>query len=190
MNNKIISSYRVQNGKIEKDFASSNEFDYALAKISVIQSDFYEFYNVLFKDANYLNELTELYCLDVEELKEKYNEVDDNLKPFLSSKYTALRNFLKQTKRFDIDDVETFLYLTRVETEKMFGDKSVLSYIKGDEDIISLTGNDVLKLVQLIDKKEDLKDVKFNTDIKIGIVAGASTPKDIILDVEKYIMEM
>ena len=167
VNNKIISSYRVQNGKIEKDFASSNEFDYALAKISVIQSDFYEFYNVLFKDANYLNELTELYCLDVEELKEKYNEVDDNLKPFLSSKYTALRNFLKQTKRFDIDDVETFLYLTRVETEKMFGDKSVLSYIKGDEDIISLTGNDVLKLVQLIDKKEDLKEFTENNFEKI-----------------------
>ena len=167
VNNKIISSYRVQNGKIDKNFASSNEFDYALAKISVIQSDFYEFYNVLFKDANYLNELTELYCLDVEELKEKYNEVDDNLKPFLSSKYTALRNFLKQTKRFDIDDVETFLYLTRVETEKMFGDKSVLSYIKGDEDIISLTGNDVLKLVQLIDKKEDLKEFTENNFEKI-----------------------
>lgn len=167
VNNKIISSYRVQNGKIDKNFASSNEFDFALAKISVIQSDFYEFYNVLFKDANYLNELTELYCLDVEELKEKYNEVDDNLKPFLSSKYTALRNFLKQTKRFDIDDVETFLYLTRVETEKMFGDKSVLSYIKGDEDIISLTGNDVLKLVQLIDKKEDLKEFTENNFEKI-----------------------
>ena len=49
----------------------------------------------------------------------------------------------------------------------MFGDKSVLSYIKGDEDIISLTGNDVLKLVQLIDKKEDLKEFTENNFEKI-----------------------
>lgn len=56
------------------------------------------------------------------------------------------------------------------------------------------------KLVQISEKncnkvyhiqtKADLQNVKFNTDVKIGIVAGASTPKDIILDVEKYIMEM
>ncbi|MBP3597182.1 MAG: 4-hydroxy-3-methylbut-2-enyl diphosphate reductase [Clostridia bacterium] len=56
------------------------------------------------------------------------------------------------------------------------------------------------KLVQISEKncnkvyhiqtKADLQNVKFNTNVKIGIVAGASTPKDIILDVEKYIMEM
>lgn len=167
VNNKIIISYRAESGKINKNVVSSNEFDYSLAKISVIQSDFYEFYNVLFKDANYLNELTELYCLDAEVLKEKYNEIDDNLKPFLSSKYKNLRNFLKQTKRFVIEDVETLLYLTKVETEKMFGDKSVLSFIKGDEDVLSLSTSDCLKLIGLIDKKEDLKEFTDNNFDKI-----------------------
>lgn len=41
-----------------------------------------------------------------------------------------------------------------------------------------------------IQTKENLKNIKFSYDAKIGIVAGASTPNDIIKDVEKYLMEM
>ena len=49
----------------------------------------------------------------------------------------------------------------------MFGDKSVFGYIKGDEDILELSLNDILKLVQLIDKKEDLKEFTENNFEKI-----------------------
>jgi len=167
VNNRILTSYRIQDGKIDEEFVNSKEFEFALAKISVIQSDFYEFYNVLFKDSNYLNELTELYCLEPEELKEKFAEIDENLKPFFTAKYKPLRNFLKQTKRFEFEDVETLIYLTKIETEKMFGDKSVFSYIKGDEDIFELSLNDILKLFKIIDKKDDLKEFTANNFAKI-----------------------
>lgn len=167
VNNKILASYRIEQGKIDEEIVNAKDFNLLLAKISVIQADFYDFYMVLFKDANYLNELTELYSLDIEELKEKYASVDENLKPFLTSKYKGLRNFLKQTKRFEFEDVETFIYLTKVETEKMFGDKSVFAYIKGDEDVSELSMNDISKLIQLIDKKSDLKEFTANNYSKI-----------------------
>lgn len=81
--------------------------------------------------------------------------------------------------------------------------EEVLELSKKVDEMIVIGGKNsanTQKLVQISEKnckkvyhiqtKEDLKDIKFNTDAKIGIVAGASTPKDIILDVEKYIMEM
>lgn len=56
------------------------------------------------------------------------------------------------------------------------------------------------KLVQISEKncenvyhiqtKKDLQNIEFKKNTKIGIVAGASTPKEIINDVEKYLMEM
>lgn len=46
------------------------------------------------------------------------------------------------------------------------------------------------KIVYHIQTKDDLSDITFEENAKIGIAAGASTPKDIIIDVEKYIMEM
>lgn len=41
-----------------------------------------------------------------------------------------------------------------------------------------------------IQTKEDLENVVLDKNKKVGIVAGASTPSDIIKDVEKYLMEM
>lgn len=38
--------------------------------------------------------------------------------------------------------------------------------------------------------KDDLKNVTFDKTKKVGIVAGASTPKDVIKEVENYLMEM
>lgn len=45
-------------------------------------------------------------------------------------------------------------------------------------------------IVYHIQTKEELKDINFESNIKIGVVAGASTPNDIIKEVEKYLMEM
>ncbi len=46
------------------------------------------------------------------------------------------------------------------------------------------------KIVYHIQTKDDLQDIEFDKNAKIGIVAGASTPNNIIIEVEKYIMEM
>ena len=156
INNKILISLRAKNGKVDNSFVQSNNFDYQLAKISVIQTDFEDFYNILFKDFSYLDTLTKLYCLDIEELRNIYEGIDDDLKPFFTTKNKSLRNFLRQTKNIEIDNISTLMYLTKVKTEVVYKDKSLLSYIAGEEDLSTLRIQEVLELVKLIDNKDDL----------------------------------
>lgn len=167
INNKIMVSYRAEEGRIDETLLEAKNFDLQLAKISVIQSDFKAFYNLLFKNPSYMDALTSLYCMDLEELRDVYERIDDDLKPFFTLKYRPLRGFLKQTKNITFDNITTLLYLTKVKTEIMYKDKTLYSYISGDEDISELRIQEVLELVKLIDNKEDLKDFTENNFSKL-----------------------
>lgn len=167
ISNKILISYRVENAKIDRNIVNVNNFDYQLAKLSVIQSDFADFYETLFKDFSYLDTLTEYYCMNIDELRNAYENIDEELKPFFTAKYRALMNFLIQTKNCKIENLSTLLYLTKFKTEKIFKDKTVLSYILGEEDVSELRIQEVLELVKLIDSKEDIKEFNENNFEKL-----------------------
>ena len=167
INNKIMISFRAKNGRIDESMLEAKNFDYQIAKISVIQSDFEEFYNVLFKNFSYMEVLTSLYCLDVEELRNIYEQIDDELKQFFTVKYRPLRNFLKQTKNIEFDNLSTLMYLTKVKTEIMFKDKRLYSYVSGEEEISELRIQEVLELIKLIDSKDDLKEFTINNFSKL-----------------------
>ena len=167
INNRILIANRIASGKIDGSIIEDKNFDIELAKISVLQSDFEEFYNLLFKDFNYLEELTNLYCMDIDELRVAYENLDDELKPFMTNKCRALMNFLVQTKNYKIENMSTLMYFTKVKSEKMFKDKTVLSYILGDEDISELRIQEVVELVKLIDNNEDLKEFTANNFTKL-----------------------
>ena len=162
INNKILISNRVQEGKIEQNIVDSKYFNLELAKISVLQSDFEEFYDMLFKDFDYLPALTQLYCLEQSELANVYDKINDDLKPYFSNRYRPLMNFLRQTKGINIENMPILMYYTKVKTEKMFKDKTVLSYVIGDEDITELRIQEVLELVKCLESKEDLKEFTAN----------------------------
>ena len=162
INNKVLITQRLKTGKIDRHYTYNRNFDLQLAKLSVIQADFEEFYDVLFSNPDYLEILTELYCKDSAELKDIYDGIDDELKPFFTNKYKPLVNFLRQTKNCKIENVSTLMYLTKVKTEKMFKDKSMLSYILGNEDISELSIQEVWELVSELDRKEDLREFANN----------------------------
>ena len=167
INNRILIANRINSKKIDSFILEDKKFDYELAKITVLQSDFKEFYNVLFKDFNYLEELTNLYCMDINELKIALENLDEELKPFMTEKNRALMNFLVQTKNCQIENMSTLMYATRVKTEEMFKGKPLLSYIIGDEDISELRIQEVVDLVKTIDNKEDLKEFTENNFTKL-----------------------
>lgn len=167
INNKILISNRIASGKIDESILEDKKFDYELAKITVLQSDFEEFYNVLFKDFNYLEELTNLYCMDIEDLKIALENLDEELKPFMTEKNRNLMNFLVQTKNYKIENMSTLMYVTRVKSEQLYKGKTVLSYILGDEDVTELRIQEVIELVKLIDSKEDLKEFTANNFTKL-----------------------
>lgn len=118
VNNKIMITNRFKRGDITEDIVNSDKFDYKLAKISVIQAEFNEFYNLLFTDVSCINKIIETY-----NLKFKFDDIDENLKRFfvtknsenggitkIKPKYKGLVNFLLDTAEYDICDVLNLIY--------------------------------------------------------------------------------
>ncbi len=167
VNNKLLAYHKYENGDIDEDYIKSEKFDFQLAKISVIQLDFEEFYDVLFKDFSYLDKLSELYSLKQEELKVKYNEIDEELKPFFKAKYKSLRSFLRQTRNYTIDDMATLMYLTKNTNEKLFKGRPISSYIIGDENILDWSNQQISELITFIDNNNDLKEFLSNNFKKL-----------------------
>lgn len=197
VNNKMLIKNRAELGVVDDSYVNSNKFDFELAKISVIQSDFPELYNLLFREPGYLETITHLYNMEIDELRSVYENLDDELKQFFTTKYRPLNNFLKQTQKIEIENISTLMYLTKVKTEVMYKDKSLLSYIDGDEDISDLRIQEVLELVKLIDEKDDLRDFTANNFDKIleGYKNNSNnkiyfmTVKDIVNQTYDYIDE-
>ena len=157
INNRILLANRIASGKISESILEEKNINMQLAKISVIQSDFEEFYNVLFKDFDYLEQLTNIYCMDINDLRVALDNLDEELQPFMNNKYSSLMNFLVQTKNYKVDNMSILMYLTKVKSEKMYKDRTVMSFVLGEEDISELRVQEVVELVKLIDNKEDLK---------------------------------
>ncbi len=162
VNNKLLAYYKYQNGELDEEFIKSKEFDYQLAKISVLQLDFEEFYDLIFKDFSYLDKLIELYNLDKEELKVRYNELDEKLKPFLKVKYKPLKSFLRQTRIHKISEIATLMYLTKNSTEKLYKGIPISNYIAGEEKISDWSNKQISEFIKLIDNKNDLEEFTLN----------------------------
>ena len=167
VNNKLLITARVKNEKVNEDIIKANNFDLQLAKLTVLQSDFDEFYDLLFANTEYLEILTKLCCLEPAELVDVYEGIDDELKPFFTVKYRPLRNFLKQTRNYEIENIATLMYLTKIKAEMMFKDKSIYSYVSGEEDVAELRIQDVLELVKSLEDKEDLSEFASNNYEKL-----------------------
>lgn len=132
VNNKILMINRSKNGKIEKNLLDSEESDLQLAKISVLQADFNDFYDVLFRNFNYIKRIVDLH-----ETSKKINEIDEDLQIFfeqkgneenikteIKSEYEPLINFLKQTEKYQVNNIAPFMYLIQDEISIKTGDEN------------------------------------------------------------------
>jgi len=82
----------------------------------------------------------------------------------------------------------------QIETDKLSKEVDTVIVIGGKnsantQKLVDISKNNC-KNVYHIQTKEDLKNVTFDKNEKVCIVAGASTPSSIIKDVEKYLLEM
>lgn len=126
MNNILILEKR-KDKVIDRLQVESDECKMIVAKISVLQSDFNEFYKLLIEDFDLIDDFLE-----------EYNETEDfeliskNLKPFfddtgnLYEKWLPLANFLTYTSNIKVDNIETYIYLTQSKIGKKIGDKKYI----------------------------------------------------------------
>lgn len=132
VNNKILMTNRSQKGKIERNLLDTEESDLQLAKISVLQADFNDFYDVLFRNFNYIKRI-----VDFHETSKKISEIDKDLQIFfeqkdneensyaeIKSEYEPLINFLKQTEKYKVNNIAPFMYLIQDEISIKTGDEN------------------------------------------------------------------
>lgn len=158
IHNKLLIAKRIESGKIDDKILNSKDFECQLAKISVLQSDFEKFYNTLFIDFDYLDDITKYYCMEPDDLRNAWNDIDDDLKPFFTNKSRPLVYFLRQTRNYQIENMPTLMYATKIKSEKLFKGKNINSYILGEENLTELTSQEILELTEEFDNKQDKKE--------------------------------
>jgi len=133
VNNKILITNRTKKGKIDKTLLSDEEADLQLAKISVLQADFNDFYDVLFRKFDYINRIVEIHDNNYQ-----ITDIEEDLKMFFESKfdkennefaeikreYEPLINFLKQTEKYQVDNIAPFMYLIQDDISIKTGDEN------------------------------------------------------------------
>ncbi len=81
VNNKILITNQIKQGKYNEELLNDNELDFKIARLSVLQSDFRDFYDVLCNNFDYINKMLE-YC----DSNVKLSEIDDDLRIFFRTK--------------------------------------------------------------------------------------------------------
>lgn len=123
VNNYMVAFAREQSGKIEKGLLTSENGSFQIAKISVLQADFNNFYDLLFKDMSCLTKLLAYHR------GEKKEEITPYLQPYfikksedgqsrhfsyvLKSEYEPLANFLIKTEKYQVASIAPYLYLAQ-----------------------------------------------------------------------------
>lgn len=123
VNNYMVAFAREQSGKIEKGLLTSENGSFQIAKISVLQADFNNFYDLLFKDMSCLTKFLAYHR------GEKEKEITPYLRPYfikksedsqsgqfsyvLKSEYEPLANFLIKTEKYQVASIAPYLYLAQ-----------------------------------------------------------------------------
>lgn len=173
VNNKILITNRTKNGKIDKKVLNTEEADLQLAKISVLQADFNDFYDVLFRNFDYINRI-----IDYHEGNYKIDDIDEDLKMFFEQKddkenencaeikreYEPLINFLKQTERYQVGNIAPFMYLIQDDISIKTGDENNRRMISAMESknektvrkMIEENSNIIDSIIYELDNAEDV----------------------------------
>ena len=183
MNNILILEKR-KDKVIERIKVDSDECKMMVAKISVLQSDFNEFYKLLIEDFGL-----------IEDFLKQYNEIDNsknvrkNLKRFfdedgnLNEKWLPLANFLSYTSNIKVDNIETYIYLTQSEIGKRIGDKKYTE-IKN-----ALKSGNKKYLVEALSNEEEYEKVQIVIEDELSSVNNTEKEVETIFSLLSYMKE-
>lgn len=125
LNNYLIAKKR-DNIKLEQGLLTNNLGIRVIAKISVLQCDFNEFYDKMVEDFNIENNLLSFY-----NDRNKDKELPDNLKEIseyfdgnkLKDKYLPLINYLILTSTIKVENIAPYIYIAQDKLGIEMGDK-------------------------------------------------------------------
>lgn len=167
VNYKLLVLAKISDGYIDENIIDANDFDFQIAKLSVLQLDFEDFYDLVLEDYTYLDKILELYSLDEEELIIKYDDIEEELKPFVKSKYRALKNFLIQTQNYSCDQLINIISKIEDTQDDLYEEMKIENYIIEDDDISNWSREQVLENIKLMNNGYSQIDVHGNTLIDL-----------------------
>lgn len=181
----MLAVDRERNGKVNKEFATTDKGINIIAKLSVLQADFNEFYDLLYKNEHAIEEILEAQkdpkkirslsqeikdVLGMKTLSDSADQNYDNHKAIdiVMEKFPPstrpLLNFLNYTCRFQTDDLLSYLYVAMDDIVKITGSEAQQEFLKAAvsinvEEVIDLlqeTPKLSMAAVEFINRKEDI----------------------------------
>ena len=127
INNMMIASARESSGKIQRGLLTSEEGVFQIAKLSVLQADFNNFYDLLFKDMRCIDLILEAHqgertAEKLPEFLRPYFEKNDN-GTVLKGEHEQLLNFLSRTAKYRVENMAPYLYLAQDDISIQTGDE-------------------------------------------------------------------
>lgn len=116
-----------------------------LAKISILEEEFSEFFDIISADPDLLNDITDFYNNDLE-AEDRVQRVKAVLDMYESEGESRLEAFLRSTRRISVKDPQRFLYLTEP------------SYSTGVENVDEFLDN--LKTGRASDVRDELEKIQ------------------------------
>ena len=178
--NVMISRDREQANKVGEGFVTEKTGLQTIAKISVLQSDYNEFYDLLFKDVNVINEMLMIHRsngeLEVPELLRNYYDANNILK----RKYAPLVNFLIFTEYLGHKNITPYLYMAQTEAGVLVGDKKQQDFMAAIESCNLVTVRQLLKEAAILNSVF-VENLKYSESLMIGnIILSAIDCYDIL----------
>lgn len=143
INNVMIARKRENAGKVQNGFSSSDEGLRIIAKLSVLQADFNDFYDLLFIDSDAIDKLLDIHnneVTSVEEHLKKYCFIKDE-KYFIKKEHEPLVNYLSFTVKYRVPSLLPYLYMAQDNISVLTGDQI-------QQEFLAAVESDNLKTVQ------------------------------------------
>jgi len=160
----MLARRRESEGKVPQGFATTEKGVFTIAKLSVLQADYNDFYDLLFDKPDLIDDILEYQkTLNMDdETKgkdaDKFSDIEKDVIGIAKNggflpKAESLLNFLHSTRNFGRDNLSAYLYVTEDDIARVTGAKDQRDFIKaassGNSDtcLNLLRNNEKLSLV-------------------------------------------
>lgn len=183
--NVMIARDREEAGKVGEGFATEKVGLQTVAKISVLQSDYNEFYDLLFKDVSVIDEILEVHRgngrKEPSELLKNY--FDD--KYVLERKYKPLVDYLIFTENLGQRNITPYLYMSQTKEGVLVGDQKQQNFMAAIESCNFISVKQMITetpiLISLF-----LEQLRYNESPMMGnIILSAIDCYDVVLEEDK-----
>lgn len=167
INNIMIARKRENAQKVQSGFATSESGIRMIAKLSVLQADFNDFYDLLFIDAEAMDKLLDIHTGEMKSIDEHLRKycLEENGQHFIKKEYIPLINYLSNTVKYKVPSILPYLYMAQDKVSVLTGDQIQKDFLAAVE------SNNMKTVERMLDEIPELaialrNAIEFNDDVE------------------------